>query len=126
MARRIVALLILVAATAVAIDWLADMTQTRPDEQRPGARTEIVFEVKTRRYRQDAATAAAGLWGECSATVSSRLQAPGIEQLDAERFRLVVKPALGAHGQDRVEGCLRDHTMDRVLANVVSVRHLPE
>lgn len=106
-------------AVAVAgIDRLADATQTRPDHQPPGTYTEIVYSIEVHSYRQAPLLAAQAVWGTCAATVSSRLTAP-IEDLGDGRYRIVVTPALGEHGRERVTGCLNDLTLDRVRSSLV-------
>jgi hypothetical protein len=117
-ALTVVALLL---AGWVAWFGLAEATQTRGDPKIAGTRSEVVIEVETRRYRQDLETAAAALWGSCSATVGRDLLY-GVERIAGNRFRLVVTPSLGRYGSERLVGCLEDLTIDRVRADVVSLR----
>jgi hypothetical protein len=119
--RTLLVAAVLLAVAAVGLDALADATQTRPDPRRPGEQTVVVVDVRTNRYRQDLLTAATTLWGSCAATVRSRLTTPTPTELAPGRFQLVLEPALGAHGRERLLGCLRDHTVDRVRGSVVSV-----
>lgn len=111
---------LLIAGGLLAADYLGDATQTRPDAPRPGMQTEIVFDVDLYRYRQDDLTAAHALWATCTSTVSNRPVVP-LERVGPGRFRLVLQPALGEHARERVVGCLRDLTVDRVRGQVVSV-----
>jgi hypothetical protein len=119
--RNAIAIGVLVAGGWFAVDKLADATQTRPDHRPAGSRTEIVFAVETKRYRQSTETAAQALWGTCSTTVSSSLVS-GVEALGGGDFRIVLTPALGKHARERVLGCLDDLTLDRVRSRVESVR----
>jgi hypothetical protein len=115
---------LLVVLGAVAFDALGDAFETRSDVRRPGSRSEIVLLVETKRYRAGAATAALALWATCSSTVSNELAGGAPDDLGGGRFRLTLTPELGEHGRDRVVGCLEDLTVDRVRADVVSVRDL--
>jgi hypothetical protein len=119
----------MIVAVMLAVEWLADATQTRPDEhqRRSDARTEIVIDLDAQHYRQDLATGALALWASCAATVSGTLTAPGIANLGNGRFRLAIRPALGEHSRRRLLGCLGDMTIDRLRGHIVSVtdRRLP-
>ena len=107
---------------SVAVDQLADLTQTRPDH--PVADSmEIVFDVSTRNPRRPALQAAQGLWGACQGTIY-RGTGAGDVAVDGQRARVVVHPALGDHGRRRLRGCLEDVTVDRVKAHVVHMREL--
>jgi hypothetical protein len=118
------AVLVAVAgAAALGYDVLSDATQTRPDDTRPGSRSELVFSVATR-TGADVEMAAHGLWGACQGTVDRRVVAPGMTALGDGRFRLVVQPALGRHARDRITGCLKDVTIEDVKGNVVRIRDL--
>jgi hypothetical protein len=117
----------MLVAVVLAVDWLADATQTRPDEQqrRSNVRTEIVIDLDAQHYRQDLATGALALWASCAATVSGTLTSPGITDLGDGRFRLAIRPALGEHSRKRLLGCLGDMTIDRLRGHLVSVRDRP-
>ncbi len=120
--KRLAVVLAIAAAGAIAIDLLADATQTRPDPDRPGSRTEVVFRVRVQGGRPPRA-AAEGLWGACHGAVERAV----VEDLvDAGRgtFRVVVQPALGRHARDRMTGCLEDLTIDNVKGQVVSMEEL--
>lgn len=107
-------------ASVVGLGALADATQNRPDERVAGSVTEVAFTVSTRDHRHGDAGAAAALWAVCAGTV------PGdVSPAPAERdgvFEVTVRPAIGEHGENRLVGCLEDATLDRVLADVVTVR----
>jgi hypothetical protein len=118
--RNAVGIGLLVAGGWFAVDKLADATQTRPDHRPKGSRTEIVFAVETKRYRQSTETAAQTLWGTCSTTVSSSLVG-GVQPLGDGDFRIVLTPGLGKHAKERVLGCLDDLTLDRVRSHVERV-----
>ena len=117
-------LLIALAAGALfgGIDFLADLTQDRPDRVPPGSRSEIVLTVKSHDRTGSDLLAAEGLWGACRGNVWQRLVEPGVEQVADGRFRLTTEPAVGEHSWRRLQGCLEDTTLDRVKARVVSKR----
>lgn len=125
MKRRLLLLGLVVAAVA-GIDWLADLTQNRPDRNVPGSRSEVVLDVTVRHhYDPGRLTTAQGLWGACQHTAFRRLVAPGMVEIGEGRFRVVTEPALGKNAWRRLKGCLEDVTVDRVKADIVSKRDLP-
>ncbi len=111
-----------VAAIAIGIDTLADLTQDRPDRARPGSHSEIVVRVASRDRTGSDFLAAQGLWGACQGTVRHRLVEPGVVDMGSGHFLLTTAPALGEHSWRRLQGCLEDATLDRVKATVVSKR----
>ena len=122
MKRRLL-LLGLVVATLGGIDWLADLTQNRPDQVLPRSRSEVVLDVTVRHHwGPGRLTTAQGLWGACQHTAFRRLVAPGMVEIGEGRFRVVTEPALGENAWRRLKGCLEDVTVDRVKADVVSKR----
>lgn len=118
--KRVALAILAVAAIAVGVDMLADLTQDRPDPARPGSQSEIVLRVTSRDRVGSALLSAQGLWGACQGTVRHRLVEPGVVDLGDGRFRLSTRPALGEHSWRRLQGCLEDATLDRVKASVVS------
>ena len=107
---------------------LGDATQTRPDDRDDHARTEIVVEVESKGYRQDLTTGAHALWATCSATVDGSLVDPGIVAVDGDEgtYRVAIRPSIGRYGKERLLGCLRDLTVERLRATVVSVTDIPD
>ncbi|HEX2038367.1 MAG TPA: hypothetical protein VHF47_01400 [Acidimicrobiales bacterium] len=120
--KRALAVVAVAVGAVVAVDVLADYTQTRPDPRRHTS-MEIVFDVSTRNPKRPALLAAQGLWGACQGTVY-RTTGAGAVEVEGRRARVVVHPALGTHGQRRLRGCLEDVTVDRVKADVVHMREL--
>lgn len=119
--KRVGLVLVLVAVTVLGVDWLADLTQDRPDRVEPGSRSEIVLEVKVRRSMDPAPLSRAeSLWGACEHTVYQRLTEAGLVQLEAGRFLAVTEPSIGEHAWRRLQGCLEDFTIDRLNGHVVS------
>jgi hypothetical protein len=123
--KRVLLVLVALAAVVGGIDMLADLTQDRPDRIRPGSRSEIVLEVSTRGYRGGPSLLAAqGLWGACQGNVYQGLTEPGVVEVADGRFRLTTEPEIGEHSWRRLQGCLEDATLDRVKGHVVSQRDL--
>ena len=123
--KRVLFVLVAVAAIAGGIDMLADLTQDRPDRIEPGSRSVIVLDVDSRDRTGSDLLSAQGLWGACQGTVWQRLVDPGVVEVDGGRFRLMTEPALGEHSWRRLQGCLEDATLDRVKARVISKQDLP-
>jgi hypothetical protein len=110
-----------VVATAGAIDYVADRTQTRPDARRPGVETVIELELLGSIAAHDPARVLGHLWAECTGPDVFRLRTlpdPTIHQLDG-RIRIHIGADVGDHGLARLRGCLNDTTLDRVQARVV-------
>jgi hypothetical protein len=120
-ARWATGLAVLLVALSVGVDALADATQSRPDEIHENERTEIVMQLASQHYQQGLATGAVALWTTCSATVHGSLVAPGIVDDGHGQFHFSVQPSLGRHGKERLTGCLRDLTVQRLRAHVISV-----
>jgi len=118
--KRAALVLIGMAALAVFVDILGDLTQDRPDRVVAGSQSEIVLEVRTKDYLGSSLSAAQGLWGACSGTVHQALVDPGVVDLGDGRFRLVTDRAVGEHSWRRLQGCLEDATIDRITAEVVT------
>lgn len=110
----------------LAIDVLADATQTRPDFEHRDSRSEVVFRVATRQHGRVPRLAAEGLWLHCQgATIGGRTLVGGrLTEVDEDTFRAVIQPALGTHAEQRLRGCLEDVTVDRVKGRVLVIRDL--
>lgn len=122
--KRAVVAVVAVAAMVMGIDFLADLTQDRPDRVVSGSRSEVVLEVRSRDRTGSDLMSAQGLWGACQGTVYQRLAEPGVTEVADGRFRLQTEPALGEHAWRRLQGCLEDATLDRVKGHVVSKRDM--
>lgn len=110
--------------TVAAIDVIGDATQTRPDELRPGYRSEVRFRVTHRHRTGGVDAAASALWNACRPTALRRIVEP-LHGTDDGDYRVVVAPELGHHGGERMAGCLRDLTVDRVVGRDVRIRTMP-
>ena len=113
-------LVALVLALAIGIGAMREATQNRPDVVVEGSTTTLDFDVATRRYRPGEPAAAAALWAVCSATVGGDVS-PLPEAVDGH-WRVRISPAIGEHGENRLVGCLEDVTIDRVQADVLTLR----
>ncbi len=122
--KRAAVVLLAMAALAVFVDVLGDLTQDRPDRVEPGTQSEIVLQLRTRDYLGSALGAAQGLWWACSGTVTQQLVDPGVVDLGGGQFRRLTDKAIGEHSWRRLQGCLEDATIDRVTAEVVAKRDL--
>lgn len=120
--KRLLVVVLAVAALAAGLDVLADLTQDRADRIPPGSRSEIVLDVRHRATGAAEARTAQGLWGACQGTVWQQMAEPGMVELGDGRFLVTTSPAVGEHAWRRLQGCLEDMTVDRVRAEVVSKR----
>lgn len=121
--KRVVFGVALIAVIAISIDELGDRTQSRPDQIDEGAVTEVVVAVREDRFGPGRDAAADALWAVCAAQTRSRvIGADSPEPVGEGRYRVLLKPAVGPHDEVKLVGCLEDLTVDRVLADVESLR----
>jgi hypothetical protein len=125
--KRFIAYLALAGAAVVGIGALMEATQNRPDDPRPGSTSTLAFTVSTRDFPGGEQTAARTLMAVCAATVDDAIitvPAQAREAADAvdRGWHVTITPALGEHGRKRLEGCLEDVTLDRVIGHVTDVR----
>lgn len=124
---RSVAVTILAGVTvAFAVDFLADVTQDRPDgAPAAGTVSVVTLTVDSKTLHNDGGSVevARTVWSACT----SQLRRHGIpDMVDVGRGRVeaIVSPALGAHARDRLRGCLGDATVDRLDVNVADIQTL--
>ncbi|HEX4984139.1 MAG TPA: hypothetical protein VFV63_20720 [Ilumatobacteraceae bacterium] len=113
-----IAHLALAAAGLVGVVALMEATQNRPDDPPPGSTSTVAFTVSTRDFPGGNSTAANTLAAVCAATVDSVVSAPAAS---GDEWLVRITPALGEHGRKRLEGCLEDVTLDRVIGHVTDV-----
>jgi hypothetical protein len=124
--KRVVVVVALIAAVAITVNVLGDMTQTRPDDVNEDSETEIVLRVREDRFGFGRDAAADALWAVCWAQTSSRMTGDGrLDALGDGRYRAVLRPAVGQYDERQLVGCLEDLTVDRVLADVETFRTHP-
>jgi hypothetical protein len=121
--RKIVAGALVASLGVMAVDALADATQSRVDPLIPNSRTALVLEVFSRNERITSLRAATTLWGICEGS----LQRPAEGRLSPStggRVHLELRPSLGEHDLARLHGCFEDALIDQVQARVVSAQVL--
>ena len=126
--KRVITYLALAVAVVVGIGALMNATQNRPDDPPPGSKSSLAFTVSTHDFPGGPQTAARTLMAVCAATVDDSIisvPAPAPAAADAadRAFHVTITPALGEHGRKRLEGCLEDVTLDRVIGHVTAVRN---
>lgn len=123
-ARGLVAaagLVVLALLSVPAVDALGDLTQTRPDPVDRSRASVLVFDVRTHAYDGPLDEAAAAVWGVCAGTVGGEVHGRRIDQVAEARFQVLVAPAIGPRGTQRMRGCLNDAVVDRVHSSFVSI-----
>ena len=128
--KRVIAFLALAVAAVVGIGALMEATQNRPDDPPPGSKSSLAFTVSIHDFPGGEQTAARTLMAVCAATVDDSIisvPAPAREAADAvdaadRAWHVTITPALGEHGRKRLEGCLEDVTLDRVIGHVTDVQ----
>lgn len=116
---KLLTFVVLLVAGVVGVSSLADLTQNRPDPVVDGSVTRVVYDVGTRDYNGTDLEAAQALWAVCAATVSGETTGPAVTP--GGDFVVTVSPAIGTNGRKRLEGCLKDGTLDRVQGHIESI-----
>ena len=117
--RAMAVRLVAVVVGFLGIGALADLTQSRPDVRVPGSESTLRYTVDTRGYRRGVDAAADALWAVCMASVRGEVTAGPV--LEDGAYEVRITPALGKNTSKRLVGCLEDATLDRVIANVISL-----
>jgi hypothetical protein len=107
----------------VAIQYLADMTQDRPDIGSVPASADIVLEIDRRATRRSELLTAEALYIACRHTIGNARQASDFTLLGNGRVGFTITPSFGKHAQRRFVGCLEDALFDRISASVASLDH---
>jgi hypothetical protein len=109
-----------------AVDFLGDLTQSRPDPVHAAEVSEVILSVDQDRFGGGQDAAADALWAVCSAQTTSRMALTDrLQSLGDGRYRAVLQPAVGDNDERQLVGCLEDLTVERVLGDVKSFRTLP-
>jgi hypothetical protein len=123
-ARRVTPLVVLLLAAVLsvaAVAFVRELTQTRPQEVTAPGTTTIVLDIDQRRHIRPLPTVAQDLWGACRSRLPGASELTTVRQVDAEQVQIEFERALGRTGRVRIVGCLEDHTLDLVRADVVSI-----
>jgi hypothetical protein len=128
-ARRptaLVTVLVLTLALSMgAVVLLRELTQTRPGEVAAAGTTTVVLDIDQRRQSRPLPTVAEDLFGSCRSRLPGDVELTVITQVDDERVMIEFDRSLGRTGRVRIVGCLEDHTLDRVRADVLSIESMP-
>jgi hypothetical protein len=120
--KRSAVVVALVVASALAVDELGDLFQSRPDHVAADSRSEVVLDVEERRYKLSLDAGAQALVAACAGSISNRVLAgSGLTEIAPGRYRFTVEPSLGRHNRVKLVGCLEDFTIDHLRGDVVSV-----
>jgi hypothetical protein len=122
--KRLIAQLVIAVVGIVGVFAMMEATQNRPDDPPPGSSSTLAFTVSTRDFPGGEQTAARTLMAVCAATVDEATITVPAQAREANdgAWRVTITPALGKHGRKRLEGCLEDVTLDRVIGHVTDVR----
>jgi hypothetical protein len=113
-----VAIVVLVVVTILA---LRDLTQTRLDDLTRAGSSTIVIGVEQRRTADPAVDIVAGLWSACRSRLPGGIGVTAVVPTGVDEAALTIDRALGRSGRLRIVGCIEDHTLDLVRADVRSV-----
>jgi hypothetical protein len=118
-------LVLTLALSTGAVILLRELTQTRPGEVASAGSTAVVLDIDQRRQSRPLPTVAEDLFGSCRSRLPGDVELTVITPVDDERVMIEFDRALGRTGRARIVGCLEDHTLDRVRADVLSIRSTP-
>ncbi|WP_405580797.1 hypothetical protein [Streptomyces sp. NBC_01092] len=123
-ARMTTATVLSVGLVAALVMGLADLTQTRAEEDNEHEATSVLVQVDLRGTDVSAARkalAARQIWEGCRDSTSVPLRHAPLGDLGKGMFAGVVRPALTDHDLMRLRGCLEDATLERAHLTVVAV-----
>ncbi len=118
-------LVLTLALSVGAIVLLRELTQTRPGEVAAAGTTAVTLDIDQRRQSRPLPTVAEDLFGSCRSRLPGDVELTAITQVDDERVMIEFDRSLGRTGRVRIVGCLEDHTLDRVRADVLSIESTP-
>jgi hypothetical protein len=113
--------LVTVLLSVIAVGALRDLVQTRPGEITAGGASVLVVGIEQRRTADPAVVVAAGLWSACRSRLPAGITVRSIDPTGPDEATITIDRALGRTGRLRITGCLEDHTMDLVRADVRAV-----
>lgn len=110
-----------VILSVILVVALRELTQTRPGEVTTPGRSTIVVGIEQRRTADPPDVVAGGLWGACRSRLPGGIAVVSIASTGPDEATIVIDHSLGRTGRLRIVGCLEDHTMDLVRAEVRQV-----
>ncbi|MGW1992139.1 hypothetical protein [Embleya sp. NPDC001921] len=111
---------------ALAVDRLADATESRPQGPPESVASTVVFRVISREERDIAREVAAReLWEGCRSSTGARPEYAVLGRFDTEVWVGVVRPALNDHDMMRLRGCLQDTRAFHARAEIVGEGQVP-
>jgi hypothetical protein len=115
-----------VIASFVTVEGLRRLTQTRPSEITSTGTASVTVRIEQRRDPDSIVVVANSLWGACRSRLPSGVRVLWSEQVAPDTARLDIDTALGRTGRARITGCLEDHTLDLVRADVLDITVSPD
>jgi hypothetical protein len=111
----------------LAVDVLADATQSRPEsEPPPPAVTTIGLTIAHRPGAPAPAVAAEALWTTCRSVLGEdQPDTVALVPRGGDRLDVVLRPGIGELAERRLDGCLTDLQLDLVQADVVPAAQPP-
>ncbi|WTW94037.1 hypothetical protein OG216_11835 [Streptomycetaceae bacterium NBC_01309] len=122
--RTLTAVIVVAVAVTAAILGLRESFQYKVDRLDADRESVIHVDVATRPHDVRSIDVQA-LWGLCAAPLTSTQLTDIQPPQTGNTFEIVVHPALDRHQRSRVEGCLRDMTVERLRTSNVSVTDRP-
>jgi hypothetical protein len=120
-ARRVVVAILALVLMAVSIEGLRQLTQSRAGDVMAEGSTIVEVVVAQRRSVQAPELVVVELWGACRSRLGTGVSPLSVAPVGAGRVRLELDRALGTTGRRRLIGCIQDHTLDLVRADVVAL-----
>lgn len=111
-------------ATAFALDFVADRTQSRKEPAAADVATVVELELRGAAAARDPHRILGHLWSTCTepgVIPGPGLPIPDITMLPGGVARVAVDADLPSNYADRLRGCLNDTTITRVQARVISI-----
>ena len=125
-ASGLVVLLVSALIVTAVVNVLADAATNRPDPDLAGRVSIVDLQIGQKiPVARTVESVAEAFWISCRGTLPDQVTTRSIERVGEGRVHLVLEPAIGRNSQRRFVGCLEDMNLDRVLADVESVRNVP-
>jgi hypothetical protein len=112
----------IVIAGLIGVRVLADATLTTHVEQDPDSRMAVIVHgSKNGEAEYDLPVGIESLVRFCQLEVGRDIGTEPIEELDGDRFRFILQPALDAADRKQFRGCIGDIVIDHLQASVRSM-----